>query len=176
MIMHEQHESSSGKLLNDWQWFYRTLLWPSKPETYEAFWTKVESSTLLKLLCDTPNYEDRWKDALMFHLSQMWMAGPVHGRLELGHKDPSMWVVESISMLDLIVRNLMATTTVRSEIENVETTLLLIKHFFPNDVVATNMEELSDKIARLGNVTEEQLVAVVNRAADCRMQINERKG
>jgi len=64
-------------MLADWRWFYEVIEWPSAPKTFQTFWGKVESSGLLTLLCETSEYEKKWKDPLIYHLGEMWIAGQV---------------------------------------------------------------------------------------------------
>ena len=68
---------STNDVRSDWRWFYEVIVWPSAPKTFQTFWEKVESSGLLTLLCETSEYEKKWKDPLIYHLGEMWMAGPV---------------------------------------------------------------------------------------------------
>ncbi|MEO7862324.1 MAG: hypothetical protein ABIU05_18205 [Nitrospirales bacterium] len=81
--MNESDSPGFNDVLTEWRWWYEVIMWPSAPNTFRAFWGKVESCGLLKLLCEAPEYEKKWKDPLIFHLGEMWMMGPVRGRLHV---------------------------------------------------------------------------------------------
>ena len=153
-------------------------MWPSAPKTFRSFWEKVEFSALLKLLCESAEYENKWKDPLLYHLGQMWMAGPVRGRLELGNEQEvgsspgAMW---SIAVLDLIVQSLIAPGTARRDVKHTEASLLLLKDFFPQDCVASwTPDDLRDRIARFGRIPKDQFMDVLSSASACRKQIDKR--
>ena len=161
-----------------WRWYYEVVMWPAAPKTFRGFWEKVESSTLLKLLCESEEYEDKWKDPLLYHLGQMWMAGPVRGRLEPENEqavEPSRSVMWSIAVLELIVQGLIASGTARRDVQHAEASLLLLKDFFPQDCVASwTPDDLRDRIAHFGRIPEDQFIDVLSSASACRKQIDEK--
>jgi hypothetical protein len=165
-------------VLADWRWYYEIIMWPSAPKTLQNFWNKVESSELLKLLCETSEYEEKWIDPLLYQLGQIWMAGPVRGRLELGNEQaggPSPGVMWLITVLDLILQGLIASGTARRDVKHTEATLQLLKDFFPQDVIASwTSAELRDRIARFGSIPTDQFAEVLYGASVCRKQINEK--
>lgn len=161
-----------------WRWYYNTVVWLSEPKTFHAFWGKVESCGLLKLLCETAEYDEKWKDPLMYHLGQMWMAGPVRGRLEperkqmAGSPGSTMW---SITVLDLIIQGLIASGTAMRDVKHAEVSHQLLQHFFPDDMVAHwSLADFCDRVASVGLIQEDQFLDVLCRASACRRQIDEK--
>jgi hypothetical protein len=153
-------------------------MWPSEPKTFQAFWGKVESCGLLKLLCETAEYEEKWKDPLLYHLGQLWIAGPVPGRLEPENgqmaRSPggTMW---SITVLDLILQGLIATGTAMRNVKHAEVSHQLLQHFFPQDFIANlSLPDFCDRIASVGRIHEDQFLDVLCGASACRTQIDGR--
>ena len=130
---------SPNDVLARWRNIFELDWWPAAPKTFQRFWEKVASCGLLKVLCETPEYEMKWKHALVYQLGQMWHMGSVRGRLQpeaLQTGEPSQNVMWSICVLDLIVQGLIGSRTIPRDPKHSEGSLMLLKHFFPDGAIA----------------------------------------
>lgn len=131
-----------------WSLICKHVLWPSTPKTCHTFWQKVESCALLTVLCENTNFELRVRHALMFQLTQLWMAGCTREELQAGivqtgrrgrpkHADDVLW---EVCQLDLIMHFLLGPPRSRwkdpqrqqgDTAHHWAETLKLLAHFFP---------------------------------------------
>ncbi|MDA2910426.1 hypothetical protein MYX04_05800 [Nitrospiraceae bacterium AH_259_D15_M11_P09] len=165
------------EVLPYWRWYDEVVLWPAEPKTFQAFWEKVDSCGLLKVLCETPEYETKWKHALVYQLGQMWTVGPVRGRLQLEllqTEGPSQNVIWSLCVIELIVQGLISAETMLRYPRHGDVSMLLLQHFFPEDFTATwTPSNLSDRVNAYLNehratpVLLERFLDVVSRATTC---------
>jgi hypothetical protein len=169
---------------DDWRWYFEAIEWPSAPSTFQAFWGKAESCGLLKLLCEQPDYEDRWKDALLYQLGRIWMAGPVRGRL--GPVDertgkPLPGLLWSMTVLDVIAQALISPRGRSAEVAHADASLLLLKHFFPDSLtkdwtVAEFRQHVDSYLDqhRIGESLYQRVIDELCGVSVCREQIDAR--
>ncbi|MEO8048506.1 MAG: hypothetical protein ABI684_14580 [Nitrospirota bacterium] len=175
--MNESDSPGFNDVLTEWRWWYETIMWPSAPKTFRAFWGKVDSCGLLKLLCEAPEYEKKWKDPLIFHLGEMWMMGSVRGRLPLENEqpiEPTADIIRAISMLDFIIQGLINSGTSLRYPKHTDAALLLLQHFFSEDFVGN--WTVADLRSRIVLLDEDYVHDVLTRATACRERIAGRNG